>query len=661
MPRFQLNAPYEPAGDQPAAIKELINGLESGTHAQTLLGATGTGKTFTMAKVIEHSSLPTLVLCHNKTLAAQLYGELKGYFPNNHVEYFVSYYDYYQPEAYVPSSNTYIPKDAQINQQIDKLRHAATRSLLEFDDVIIVSSVSCIYGLGSKEAYDGMLIRIEVDDEKDRDELITELVHLLFTRNDMDFHRGCFRVRGDVIDIFPAHEDANAIRISFFGDEIERITIFDALTGFKIQTVERVIIYPASHYVMPKEQLDSAILSIKSELVLRLDALKSSNQLLEAQRLEERTKYDLEMLEHTGRCSGIENYSRYLSGRSSGEPPPTLLEYFPNEWLLMIDESHVTVPQVRGMYKGDRSRKTTLVSHGFRLPSALDNRPLQFEEFETKIHQAIFISATPGPYEFIASEGVVVEQIIRPTGLLDPVIEIKPVENQVDNLFDEIQKVVQNGNRILVTTLSKRMAQELTHYYDELGVRVRYLHSDIDTLERIEILQGLRRGNFDVLIGINLLREGLDIPEVELVAILDADKQGFLRNRTSLIQTMGRAARNIEGRVILFAEKITASMKEAMDETERRRAVQKEFNIVNNITPLGITKAISSPLDGIIKSSKKEPTEDTTVDIKIDEIPHKIRKLRKEMKKAAKALQFESAATLRDQIQLLEMRHLGVR
>ena len=662
MPKFKLNTPYSPSGDQPDAIAHLLEGLKNGDRAQTLLGATGTGKTFTMAQVLAQYNRPTLVLCHNKTLAAQLYGELKGFFPENQVSYFVSYYDYYQPEAYVPSSDTYIPKDAQINEQIDKLRHAATRSLLEFEDVIIVSSVSCIYGLGSKEAYDGMLIPLNIGMEKDRDELISGLVHLLFTRNDMDFHRGCFRVRGDIVDIFPAHEDSKALRISFFGDEIEEISLFDSLTGQTIEELSKTVIYPASHYVMPKERLEKALTDIRAELHDRLDVLKGENKLLEAQRLEERTCYDLEMIEHTGRCSGIENYSRFLSGRNSGEPPPTLLEYFPDDWLLMVDESHVTIPQVRGMFKGDRSRKTTLVTHGFRLPSALDNRPLQFSEFEDKINQVIFVSATPGPYELEASEGVVVEQIIRPTGLLDPTIEIKPIENQVDVLFDEIQKVIRNKQRVLVTTLSKRMAQELTHYYDELGLKVRYLHSDIETLERIEILQNLRRGEFDVLIGINLLREGLDIPEVELVAILDADKQGFLRNRTSLIQTIGRAARNAQGRVILFAERITPAMNEAITETERRRRIQEEYNSKHGIVPQTILKAVSSPLEGII--SKPEPEEvhaETIADIPLEDINRRISTLKKEMKTAAKNLKFEQAAQLRDQIKLLELRALGVR
>ncbi|MGC6508032.1 MAG: excinuclease ABC subunit UvrB [Myxococcota bacterium] len=662
MPKFSLKTPYSPSGDQPEAIAQLLDGLANGDRAQTLLGATGTGKTFTIAQVLAQYNRPTLVLCHNKTLAAQLYGELKGFFPDNQVSYFVSYYDYYQPEAYVPSSDTYIPKDAQINEQIDKLRHAATRSLLEFEDVVIVSSVSCIYGLGSKEAYDGMLIPLNVGMEVERDELIAGLVHLLFTRNDMDFHRGCFRVRGDVVDIFPAHEDSIALRISFFGDEIEEITLFDPLTGNTIESLNKTVIYPASHYVMPEERLEKALIDIRSELQSHLHELKASNKLLEAQRLEERTSYDLEMIEHTGRCNGIENYSRYLSGRESGEPPPTLLEYFPDDWLLIVDESHVTIPQVRGMFKGDRSRKSTLVTHGFRLPSALDNRPLQFSEFEEKINQVIFVSATPGPYELHASEGVIVEQIIRPTGLLDPTVEIKPIENQVDVLFDEIQKVIQNEQRVLVTTLSKRMAQELTNYYQELGLRVRYLHSDIDTLERIEILQGLRRGEFDVLIGINLLREGLDIPEVELVAILDADKQGFLRNRTSLIQTIGRAARNAQGRVILFAERITPAMSEAISETERRRSIQEAYNAKHDIVPKTISKEVSSPLEGIItKTKSKKETINAISDVPLEEVNQRIKSMKREMKAAAKSLKFEQAAELRDQIKLLELRALGMR
>ena len=672
--RFELHSPFSPAGDQPKAISSLVEGIHNGLHSQVLLGATGTGKTYTIAQVIAQSNKPTLVLSHNKTLAAQLYGELKRFFPHNAVEYFVSYYDYYQPEAYVPSTDNYIPKDAQINEQIDKLRHAATYALLERSDVIIISSISCIYGLGSKEVYDGMILQIEVDAEIDRDIIISKLVDMQYHNNNYDFFRGQFRVRGDCIEIYPAHEDEKAIRIEMFGDEIERLAFIDPLRGTTIEEIEKVTVYPASHYVMKPEKLKEAVREIQQDLGVRLQQLADENKLVEMQRLEERTRYDLEMIRETGRCSGIENYSRYLSGRNSGEPPPTLLEYFPEDWLMIIDESHVTVPQMRGMYKGDRSRKTTLVDYGFRLPSALDNRPLQFEEIYRLINQVIYVSATPSDFELQETGGDIVEQIIRPTGLLDPLIEVRPQKNQVDDLFDELKMVASRKQRALVTTLTKRMSQELTDYYDELGLRVRYLHSDIDTLERIEILRDLRLGTFDVLIGINLLREGLDIPEVALVAILDADKEGFLRNTTSLIQTIGRAARNVEGRCILYAEKVTKSMKQAMEETQRRRKAQELFNIAHNIIPKGILKEIDNPLEGIVDSPKQsrthieyknqatsnENTQTSTedlieqLDITPSEIPKFIKMAKQKMHRHAKALEFEEAAKIRDQIKELE-------
>jgi excinuclease ABC subunit B len=656
---FQLVTEYEPAGDQPGAIAQLCAALDAGIGHQVLLGATGTGKTFTMAHLIAHAGMPTLLLSHNKTLAAQLYGELKQLFPENAVEYFVSYYDYYQPEAYVPSSDTYIDKDAMINDHIDKLRHAATRSLLERPDSIIVSSVSCIYGLGSKEAYDGMLVRLEVGDQIERRTLLRRLVEILYDRNDHDFHRGTFRVRGDVIEVFPASEDARAIRIELFGDEVERLGLIDPLRGTRIAELEQVTLYPASHYVTPKEQMDRALRAIEVELQDTLGSLHTQGLLLEAQRIEERTGFDLELIRETGRCKGIENYSRHLSGREPGEPPPTLLEFFPKKWLLLIDESHVTVPQVRGMFKGDRSRKETLVRHGFRLPSALDNRPLQFEEFLGHLHQVVYVSATPSAWELEQAGGVVVEQIIRPTGLLDPGVEVRPAQGQVDDLLAELREVAAAGDRALVTVLTKRMAQELTDHYHNLGVRVRYLHSDVDTLERMEILRDLRLGEFDVLVGINLLREGLDIPEVSLVAVMDADKEGFLRNRTSLIQTMGRASRNVRGRVLLYADKITASMTAAMDETARRRKVQEAFNQENGITPASIEKAVSSPLAalldaGTVRVPKTTPVLAASPDITQKSLPGHIKKMREQMKRAASKLEFERAAELRDRIRELE-------
>lgn len=656
--RFKLVSRFEPAGDQPQAIAELTQGVLSGEKHQVLLGATGTGKTYSIAQVIQNVGKPTLVLSHNKTLAAQLYGEFKRLFPDAAVEYFVSFYDYYQPEAYVPSSDVFIQKDSLINEQIDKLRHAATRSLLERKDVIIIASVSCIYGLGSREAYDNMLLRLEVGQEISREKILTKLVDILYDRNDADFHRGTFRVRGDVVEVFPAHEDSRAIRIELFGDEVERISIIDPLRGKRLETMEMTAIYPASHYVTPQDRMDKAMVAIEAELVVRLAELREKNQLLEAQRLEERTRFDLEMISETGRCSGIENYSRHLSGRPPGEPPPTLLEYFPPDWLLVIDESHVSVPQVGGMFKGDRSRKETLVRYGFRLPSAMDNRPLKFGEFEELMNQVIYVSATPSRYELEQTEGVIVEQIIRPTGLLDPTVEVRPVSQQVDDLFGELNSTIKNGNRALVTVLTKRMAQELTDYYQELGIKCRYLHSDIDTLERMEILRDLRLGEFDVLIGINLLREGLDLPEVALVAVLDADKEGFLRNRTSLVQTIGRAARNVDGHVILYGDKETRSMKAALDETNRRRVKQQAYNKEHGITPETIRKAIESPLAALLDEDritvKTEKKAAPIEGLSPDEVPATLKRLRTQMKKAARELEFEHAAELRDQIKSLE-------
>ena len=659
---FRLVSEHAPAGDQVTAIPALVEGLLAGEQHQVLLGATGTGKTMTVAHVIAAVGKPTLVLSHNKTLAAQLYGELKRLFPDAAVEYFVSYYDYYQPEAYVASSDTYIQKDALINERIDKLRHAATRALLERRDVIIVSSVSCIYGIGSREAYDGMLIQLRPGQEIGRDTLLARLVDILYERNDLDFHRGTFRVRGDVIEVFPAHEDELAYRIELFGDEVERISTIDPLRGKRLQELDQLAIYPASHYVTPQDQLDRAVEGIRAELVERLAELQADGRLLEAQRLEERTLFDLEMIAETGRCNGIENYSRYLSGRAPGDPPPTLLEYFPDDWLLVIDESHVTIPQVGGMYLGDRSRKETLVSYGFRLPSALDNRPLKFVEFEEIISQVIYVSATPGRYELEKTGGVFVEQIIRPTGLLDPRVEVRPITDQVDDLYGELRAVVAAGGRALVTVMTKRMAQELTDYYQELGLKARYLHSDIDTLERMEILRDLRLGVFDVLIGINLLREGLDIPEVSLVAIIDADKEGFLRNQTSLIQTIGRAARNADGHVILYGDTITKSMRAALDETERRRSRQEAYNAEHGITPETIRKAVHSPLAELLDGERvtvradrsRPPAAAAPADLEPGRLSATIQRLRREMRAAAEKLDFERAAELRDQVRELE-------
>jgi excinuclease ABC subunit B len=579
-------------GDQPVAIERIVESVDEGRKSICLLGATGTGKTFTMANVIAKTGKPTLILCHNKTLAAQLFSEMREFFPKNAVEYFVSYYDYYQPEAYVPSTDTFIEKDSQINDEIDKLRHSATRSLLERNDVVIVSSVSCIYGLGSPDAYEGMLLYIEAGREMKRQDVLKKLVEIQYKRNDVDFHRGTFRVRGDVVEIYPAYEEERAIRIEFFGDEVESISVTDPLRGTRLEKLPRITIYPASHYVTSADNRKSAIESIRIELRERLQELKGQGKLLEAQRLEQRTMFDLEMIEELGFCQGIENYSRHLTQRGPGEPPPTLMDYFPKDWLLIVDESHVTVPQIGGMYRGDRARKMTLVDHGFRLPSALDNRPLNFEEWEKIIHQTIFVSATPGEYELTKSGGEVIEQVIRPTGLLDPIVEVRKATTQVDDLLTEIRVRAEKGERVLVTTLTKKLAEDLTKYYTEQKVRVKYLHSDIETLERIEILRDLRLGVFDVLVGINLLREGLDLPEVSLVGILDADKEGFLRSDRSLIQTIGRAARNVEGRVILYAERVTDSMKRAMEETSRRRKVQEEYNTKHGIEPKSIIKAI---------------------------------------------------------------------
>lgn len=659
---FRLVAAHSPTGDQPKAIEGLVNGLRDGVEEQVLLGITGSGKTFTVANVIAEVNRPTLILAPNKTLAAQLFGEMAKLFPDNAVKYFVSYYDYFQPEAYVPSSDMYIEKDSLVNEAIDRLRHGATKSLLERNDVIIVASVSCIYGLGSREAYEGMLLHLEVGQEVERKDILTKLVEIQYERNEADFHRGTFRVRGDVIDVFPAYEDDRAIRIELFGDEVDAIHVFDPLRGTKIEALDKLAVYPASHYVTPKERMERAMGTIRTELAQRLAELQGAGQLLEAQRLEQRTMFDLEMIEEIGRCKGIENYSRHLSGREEGEPPPTLIEYFPSDWLLIVDESHIAVPQVGGMYRGDRARKRTLVDFGFRLPSALDNRPLKFDEFRQLCNQSIFVSATPGDWEMQKAGEHVVEQIIRPTGLLDPTIEIRPADTQVDEALAEIRIRVEKSERVLVTVLTKRMAQELTDYYDELGVKVRYLHSDIDTLERMEILRDLRLGEFDVLIGINLLREGLDLPEVSLVCVMDADKDGFLRNHRSLIQTMGRAARNVNGHVILFANRMTENMQKSIDETARRREIQTAYNLEHGITPTSIRNAIENPLAKLVagdyvdveldRSKSKGPR--LAPGERVERIPQILTKLRKEMRAAAGKLEFERAAELRDRIADLE-------
>lgn len=650
--KFKLTSEFTPKGDQPQAIDALSEGVIKGRKHQTLLGVTGSGKTLTMAWTIEKIQKPTLIMAPNKTLVAQLYGEFKELFPDNAVEYFVSYYDYYQPEAYVPAQDLYIEKDSAINETIDKLRHAATHSLLTRDDVIIVASVSCIYGLGSPEAYLGMLLHAVKGEELNRNEALNKLVEIQYARNDYDFHRGTFRVRGDVVEVFPAYEEERAVRIEWFGDEIDRISIIDPLTGKVIKDEGKVTIFPNSHYVTPEEKLKQSIEEIRKELDERIKFFKQNNKLLEAQRIEQRTKYDLEMLEEIGFCKGIENYSRYLTGRKPGEAPPTLIDYFPKDFLCFIDESHIGVPQIRGMYNGDHARKRTLVEHGFRLPSALDNRPLKFDEFKKRINQVVYVSATPADYELEKSKGVVVEQLIRPTGLVDPQVIVKKAKGQVDDLLGEIKTRIKKGERILVTTLTKRMAEDLTKYYQELGLNVRYMHSDIDTLERIALIRDLRKGIFDVLIGINLLREGLDLPEVSLVAILDADKEGFLRSERSLIQTFGRAARNVDGMVILYADKTTKSMKKAMYETSRRRKTQLAYNKKHGITPETIKKEIRDILSSIYEQDYVEvPVEEK---MGRDEAEKEIRKLHKEMLEHAKKLEFEEAAEIRDKIKTLE-------
>ena len=657
---FQLKSNFKPSGDQPQAIEGLIKGLNNNEKDQVLLGVTGSGKTFTMGNVITDFQKPTLILAPNKTLAAQLYGEMKDLFPNNAVEYFVSYYDYYQPEAYVPRSDTYIEKDASINEQIDRMRHSATRSLLLRKDVIIVASVSCIYGIGSLETYSEMTLTIEAFQKHKQKEIVNRLVELQYKRNDMNFKRGTFRIRGDILEIFPSHLEDTAWKISFFGDEVESIKEFDPLTGEKLETLDKIKVFANSHYVTPKPTLRNAIKNIKKDLKIRLDEFYSINKILEAQRLEQRTIFDLEMMEATGSCTGIENYSRYLSTRKPGEPPPTLFEYMPENSLLIIDESHVTIPQLGAMYKGDASRKKTLSEYGFRLPSCMDNRPLKFQEWELFRPQTIFLSATPGDWELEKTNGVFIEQLIRPTGLVDPETIVRKTKNQVDDVISECRNVISEGHRILITTLTKKMAESLTEYMLEADLKVRYLHSDIDTLERIEIIRDLRLGVFDILVGINLLREGLDIPECALVAILDADKEGFLRSKTSLVQTIGRAARNINGRVILYADIITGSLNYALNETERRRNKQKDFNTTNNITPASIKKNVSNILEYENISLKQEITLDTTIN-NHSKIEDMIMELEIKMKESASNLEFEDAAKYRDQIKKLENKQLGLR
>ena len=661
---FRLVSDFEPRGDQPRAIEEIVSGIQRGDEHQVLLGVTGSGKTFTVASVIAMINRPALVLAHNKTLAAQLYQEFKAFFPENAVEFFVSYYDYYQPEAYVPQSDTYIEKEATINDEIDRLRLSATRSLFERRDVVIVASVSCIYGLGSPEAYYGMLLFARQGDTLDRSDLLARLVEARYDRNDYELRRGTFRVRGDVVEIVPAYEESG-IRIELFGDEVERISAFDPLTGKTLSRLAQVAIYPSSHYVTPQPKLAEAIKTIEAELLEEKPKLEAQGKLLEAQRLYQRTMFDLEMLRETGHCHGIENYSRHLSGRAPGEPPPTLLDYLAKDALIVVDESHQSIPQVRGMYHGDQQRKRTLVEFGFRMPSALDNRPLNFEEFEARVGQVLYVSATPGPYELQRSGGVVVEQVIRPTGLMDPQIDVRPVQGQVDDLLAEIRVRTEKRQRVLVTTLTKRMAEDLTEYYHDLGVRVRYLHSDIETLERVRILRDLRKGEFDVLVGINLLREGLDLPEVALVAILDADKEGFLRSGGSLIQTMGRAARNVEGTAILYADKVTKSMKVAMDETNRRRSLQEAYNNEHDITPESIRKNIGELLSSVyehdyssIPEVEEEPDERYR---SLEDITIEVKALEKQMRDAAKALEFEKAAEIRDRVKTLRAREFGLK
>ena len=660
---FKLVSDFQPQGDQPQAIDQLTQGLQDGRQHQVLLGVTGSGKTFSMAHVIARLNRPALVMAPNKTLAAQLYSEFRELFPDNAVRYFVSYYDYYQPEAYVPQSDTYVEKDASINEEIDKMRHSATKALLERRDTIIVASVSCIYGLGSPESYFDLILFIEEGSEVDRDALLRKLVDIQYQRNDFDFHRGTFRVRGDVVEVFPAYEESRAVRVEFFGDTVDTITEIDPLRGKALRRLDKIAIYPASHYVTTSSRMKRATQAIQEELAERLTELQQEDKLLESQRLEQRTLYDLALLREMGFCPGIENYSRHLDGRQPGEPPHTLLNYFPDDYLVFIDESHVTVPQIGGMYRGDRSRKTTLVEYGFRLPSALDNRPLSFHEFEQRAGQTVYVSATPGDYEREQSNGRVVEQLSRPTGLLDPEIAVRPAGEQVDDLLEEIRLRSEKGERVLATTLTKRLAEDLTDYYQEIGVRVRYLHSDIDTLERVDIIRALRQGSFDVLIGINLLREGLDIPEVSLVAILDADKEGYLRSERSLIQTIGRAARNVNGTVLLYADKITDSMQRAIDETLRRRRVQSKYNKKHDITPESIRKALSSPLVRVYEADHVTVpivSEDSAEYIAARDLPKLIEQTRKEMQAAAAALDFEQAAELRDRVQDLEQRALDI-
>jgi len=660
---FVMDTEFDPAGDQPTAISELSAAILEGERNQVLLGATGTGKTFTMAKVIEETQKPAIILAPNKTLAAQLYGEFKGFFPDNAVEYFVSYYDYYQPEAYVPRSDTYIEKESQINEQIDRMRHSATRALLERDDVIIVASVSCIYGIGSVETYGAMTQELIAGEIYNQREVIANLVAQQYRRNDQAFQRGTFRVRGDILEIFPAHLEDRAWRLSFFGDDLESIIEFDPLTGQKTNIFDKIRIYANSHYVTPKPTMKQAIVNIKKELKIRLDQLVADGKLLEAQRLEQRTNFDIEMLEATGVCNGIENYSRYLTGRNPGEPPPTLFEFIPDHAIVFADESHVSIPQIGGMYRGDYRRKFTLAEHGFRLPSCMDNRPLKFEEWDAMRPQSIYVSATPGKWELEQTAGIFTEQVIRPTGLLDPEVEIRPVEMQVDDLLDEVRKVSQSGYRTLVTTLTKRMAEDLTEYMHEQGIRVRYMHSDIDTIERIEILRDLRLGTFDVLVGINLLREGLDIPECGLVAILDADKEGFLRSETSLVQTIGRAARNVDGRVIMYADRITGSMERALAETNRRREKQQAYNLENGITPETVKKNVEDILAGLYKGDTDQSRVTANVETKLQggsNLQAVLDGLRTDMLKAAENLEFEEAARLRDEVRRLETVELAI-
>ena len=666
---FKLHSAYIPTGDQPEAIDSLVANLEAGVPEQILLGVTGSGKTFTMANVIARCGRPALVLAPNKTLAAQLYNEFREFFPQNAVEYFVSYYDYYQPEAYVPASDTYIEKDSSINDNIDKLRHAATHALLTRRDVIIVASVSCIYGLGSPEFYARMIIPVEVGQHMSMDALITRLVEVQYERNDYDFHRGTFRVRGDVLEIIPAYHHERALRIEFFGDDIDSMREVDPLTGDVLAEVGKTVIYPASHFVSAQDNLKRTTADIRQELLERLTAFKASGRLVEAQRLEQRTQLDLEMIEELGYCNGIENYSRHLDGRKAGEPPSCLLNYFPEDFILFVDESHITVPQVGGMFKGDRSRKQTLVDYGFRLPSALDNRPLQFNEFRSLLHQVVYVSATPGKYEMDQSQGIISEQIIRPTGLVDPEVEVRPTKGQMEDLLGECRERIRRGERVLVTTLTKRMAEDLTEYCCNMGVNARYLHSDIDTLERLQIIRALRQGEFDVLVGINLLREGLDIPEVSLVCILDADKEGFLRSTGSLIQTFGRAARNVHGHVILYADTVTASMRAAMDETERRRAKQTAYNTEHGITPRSTRKSLESPLDALYvdtssssrgKGRGRASRQDDAVPLTAEDTAALVQRLEKEMREAARELEFERAAALRDRIRALRERLIAL-